>query len=95
MLSIRRSLGQQFGSLNWMSRGRLFSTIVSAQQQLVDYMLGHDLGERYLGPHIVTARMLLGECLFLALRVTSVSDLECPLSGADSTGRRNTWSSWQ
>jgi patatin-like phospholipase/acyl hydrolase len=45
--SIRRSLGQQLGSLKWMSRGRLFSTIVSAQQQLVDYMLRHDLGERY------------------------------------------------
>jgi hypothetical protein len=30
-----------------MSRGRLFSTIVSAQQQLVDYILRHDLGDRY------------------------------------------------
>jgi hypothetical protein len=31
-----------------MLRGRLLRTIVSSQQQLVDYMLRHQLGERYL-----------------------------------------------
>jgi patatin-like phospholipase/acyl hydrolase len=46
--SLKRSLGRNLGSLKWMSRGRLFATIVSAQQQLVDYMLGHQLGDRYL-----------------------------------------------
>ncbi len=45
--SARRSLGRNLGSWKWMSRGRLFSTIVSAQQQLVDYILSHDLGDRY------------------------------------------------
>jgi hypothetical protein len=30
-----------------MSGGRLFATVVSAQQQLVDYMLQHQLGDRY------------------------------------------------
>jgi patatin-like phospholipase/acyl hydrolase len=45
--SLRRSMGTNLGSWRWMSRGRLFSTIVSAQQQLVDYILRHDLGDRY------------------------------------------------
>jgi hypothetical protein len=31
-----------------MARGRLFSTTVSAQQQLIDFMLKHQLGDRYL-----------------------------------------------
>lgn len=45
--SLKPSLGRQLGSWNWMSRGRLFSTVVSAQQQLIDYILKHDLGDRY------------------------------------------------
>lgn len=45
--SVRRSLGRNLGSWKWMSRGRLFSTIVSAQQQLIDYILRHDLADRY------------------------------------------------
>lgn len=45
--SIKRSLGPNLGIREWMSRGRLFSTIISAQQQLVEYILGHDLGDRY------------------------------------------------
>jgi predicted acylesterase/phospholipase RssA len=46
--SLPRSIGRHLGSLNWTARGRLFSTIVSSQQQLVDFMLRHQLGERYL-----------------------------------------------
>ena len=45
--TLKPSLGRQLGSWNWMSRGRLFSTVVSAQQQLIDYILKHDLGDRY------------------------------------------------
>ncbi|MDB6147563.1 MAG: hypothetical protein JWO45_1227 [Spartobacteria bacterium] len=45
--SIKRSLGRNLGSWKWMSRGRLFSTMISAQQQLVEYILGHDLKDRY------------------------------------------------
>lgn len=45
--SIKRSLGRNLGSWKWMSQGRLFSTMISAQQQLVEYILGHDLGDRY------------------------------------------------
>jgi patatin-like phospholipase/acyl hydrolase len=46
--SLPRSIGRELGSLKWTARGRLFSTIVSAQQQLVDFMLKHQLGDRYL-----------------------------------------------
>lgn len=46
--SLKRSLGRDLGSAKWMLRGRLLRTIVSSQQQLVDYMLRHQLGERYL-----------------------------------------------
>ncbi|MET3338662.1 MULTISPECIES: CBASS cGAMP-activated phospholipase [Bradyrhizobium] len=46
--SLKRSLGRDLGSAKWMMRGRLLRTIVSSQQQLVDYMLRHQLGERYL-----------------------------------------------
>lgn len=46
--SLKRSLGRDLGSAKWMLKGRLLRTIVSSQQQLVDYMLRHQLGERYL-----------------------------------------------
>ncbi len=46
--SLSRKLGRYLGKIHWMARGRLFSTIVSAQQQLVDFMLKHQLGDRYL-----------------------------------------------
>lgn len=45
--SLKRSLGRNLGTWKWMSRGRLFSTMISAQQQLVDYILGHELADRY------------------------------------------------
>jgi patatin-like phospholipase/acyl hydrolase len=46
--SLSRKLGRHLGKVQWMTRGRLFSTIVSAQQQLVDFMLKHQLEDRYL-----------------------------------------------
>jgi hypothetical protein len=46
--SLPRRLGRELGKAQWMARGRLFATIVSAQQQLVDFMLKHQLGDRYL-----------------------------------------------
>jgi hypothetical protein len=46
--SLPRSLGRRLGIWKWTARGRLFSTIVSAQQQMVDFMLRHQLGNRYL-----------------------------------------------
>ena len=46
--SLPRAIGRNLGSLQWTARGRLFSTIVSSQQQMVDFMLRHQLGDRYL-----------------------------------------------
>lgn len=46
--SLSRKLGRNLGKVHWMTRNRLFSTIVSAQQQLTDFMLEHQLGERYI-----------------------------------------------
>jgi patatin-like phospholipase/acyl hydrolase len=46
--SLPRSIGRKLGSLKWTARGRLFSTIMSSQQQMVDFMLRHQLGDRYL-----------------------------------------------
>jgi patatin-like phospholipase/acyl hydrolase len=46
--SLARSIGRNLGSWKWMTRGRLFTTVVSAQQQLVDYILSHELADRYL-----------------------------------------------
>lgn len=46
--SLSRKLGRHLGKVGWVTQMRLFSTIVSAQQQLVDFMLKHQLGDRYL-----------------------------------------------
>lgn len=46
--SLKRAMGRNLGSAKWMMRGRLLRTIVSSQQQIVDYMLRHQLGDRYL-----------------------------------------------
>jgi patatin-like phospholipase/acyl hydrolase len=42
------SLGGRFGGAEWLQNERLVSTVFGAQQQLVDFMLGHELGARYL-----------------------------------------------
>jgi patatin-like phospholipase/acyl hydrolase len=46
-LSLGHATGRDFGAINWMTDNRLFSTIISAQQQLTDYMVRHRLGDRY------------------------------------------------
>lgn len=46
--SLPTSLGQDFGQKQWMQNGRLVSTIFSSQQQLVNFMMRHQLGERYV-----------------------------------------------
>jgi hypothetical protein len=42
------SAGRGFGQRDWLKNSRLPSTIISSQQQLVDFMLKHQLGDRYL-----------------------------------------------
>jgi hypothetical protein len=38
---------REFGQRDWLKNSRRPSTIISSQQQLVDFMLKHQLGERY------------------------------------------------
>ncbi|TXN73037.1 CBASS cGAMP-activated phospholipase [Methylobacterium sp. WL6] len=42
-----RSLGADFGPADWITNERLVSTVFGVQQQLVDFMLKHDLKDRY------------------------------------------------
>ena len=46
--SLPSSLGRDFGQKLWLKNDRLISTILSSQQQLVDFMLKHQLGRRYV-----------------------------------------------
>lgn len=46
--SLPSSLGRNFGQKLWLENNRLISTILSSQQQLVDFMLKHQLGPRYV-----------------------------------------------
>lgn len=46
--SLSHAIGRNLGAYHWMVGGRLMSTMISSQQQLTDYMLGHLLGDRYL-----------------------------------------------
>ncbi|MBR1030302.1 CBASS cGAMP-activated phospholipase [Bradyrhizobium liaoningense] len=46
--SLPSSLGRDFGQKLWLENGRLISTILSSQQQLVDFMLKHQLADRYI-----------------------------------------------
>lgn len=42
------SLGADFGATKWVENQRIIATVMGAQQQLVNYMTGHVLGDRYL-----------------------------------------------
>jgi uncharacterized protein len=46
--SLPYSHGRRYGSARWLRGGRLFATIMSAQQQLTQVILRHHLGERYI-----------------------------------------------
>jgi patatin-like phospholipase/acyl hydrolase len=46
--SLPSSLGRAFGQKQWLENNRLVSTMMSSQQQLVDFMLKHQLGDRYV-----------------------------------------------
>lgn len=45
--SLPNSAGRNYGATRWLRGARLFSTIISAQQQLTNVFLRHHLGERY------------------------------------------------
>ncbi|KVC24889.1 hypothetical protein WS55_17580 [Burkholderia pseudomultivorans] len=46
--SVSHNSGRGFGIADWMSDQRLFNVIISAQQQFVDQLVGHRLGDNYL-----------------------------------------------
>jgi patatin-like phospholipase/acyl hydrolase len=46
--SVSFGAGRQFGIADWMKEQRLFSVMISAQQQFVDQLLRHRLKERYV-----------------------------------------------
>lgn len=46
--SVSHSAGRAFGIANWMADQRLFNVIISAQQQFVDQLVAHRLGDNYL-----------------------------------------------
>jgi patatin-like phospholipase/acyl hydrolase len=46
--SISFNAGREFGVADWMQEARLFSVMISAQQQFVDQLMAHRLGDRYL-----------------------------------------------
>lgn len=46
--SVSHSAGRAFGIMDWMVDQRLFNVIISAQQQFVEQLVTHRLGENYL-----------------------------------------------
>jgi patatin-like phospholipase/acyl hydrolase len=46
--SVSHSAGRAFGIMDWMTDQRLFNVIISSQQQFVDQLVTHRLGENYL-----------------------------------------------
>lgn len=46
--SISLGAGKSFGIADWMEEQRLFSVMISSQQQFVDQLVAHKLGDRYL-----------------------------------------------
>jgi uncharacterized protein len=46
--SFAHALGQQLGTLGWLSEQRLVNVMIASQQHSVDYMMQHKLGEHYL-----------------------------------------------
>jgi patatin-like phospholipase/acyl hydrolase len=46
--SLPSSLGRSLGAFDWIRNMRILSTFYAAQQQLVDFMVIHQLGERYI-----------------------------------------------
>lgn len=46
--SLSHRLGGNFGAWQWMSSGKLISSMLSSQQQMTDHILRHELGDRYI-----------------------------------------------
>lgn len=46
--SLANSSGVNFGAFQWLMGGRLLSTMISAQQQVTEFMLSHLLGDNFI-----------------------------------------------
>jgi patatin-like phospholipase/acyl hydrolase len=46
--SLPHKHGVNFGAVQWLTKQRLISTVMSAQQQLTHFLVQHQLGERYI-----------------------------------------------
>ncbi len=46
--SLPNSIGQDIGAISWLKNDRILSTVMTTQQQLVHFMMTHQLKERYL-----------------------------------------------
>ncbi|MBB4587938.1 hypothetical protein GGE50_003842 [Rhizobium leguminosarum] len=46
--SLPNSIGLNLGAVRWLKNARLLSTVMTTQQQLVTFMMSHQLGNRYL-----------------------------------------------
>lgn len=46
--SLSKSIGRNLGVLDWMTNQRLFSIMISGQQQMTEQALRHRLGQRYV-----------------------------------------------
>ncbi|MBD5605040.1 MAG: patatin-like phospholipase family protein [Candidatus Eremiobacteraeota bacterium] len=46
--SLAHEDGVNYGAYKWMSDARMFSMMLSAQQQMTEFMMSHMLGERYV-----------------------------------------------
>ncbi|UYO55184.1 CBASS cGAMP-activated phospholipase [Rhodopseudomonas palustris] len=46
--SLPNSLGREFGQKHWLENDRLASTVMSSQQQMVQFMMGHLLKDRFV-----------------------------------------------
>lgn len=62
--SLPYSGGRRYGAIRWLRGARLFSTIMSAQQQLTAVFLRHELGDRYVRVDSLRSSGLEGDLAF-------------------------------
>ena len=81
-----RSLGADFGPAEWITNGRLVSTVFGVQQQLVDFMLKHDLKDGY---HRIDAQTSAEHAVDIGLDVATAEGRETLLALAEGAYQRS------
>ena len=74
-------LGTNLGIKEWMTNFRLINTVFGAQEQMVDYMIGHALGSRYKRINMSQSSEQIGE---LGLDVATEAARQTLLGLADA-----------